>query len=177
MSRRQNLYQRSTSPLQTNGANAIASTIILQMQSHLQYDGEMERQTRQRDAVLAALSGSQRSLTPQELCELAQRSVPRLNLSTVYRQLKALLEHGEVLGVDLPGQPTRYEAPCESDHGQADHHHHHFHCDDCDRVFPIHGCPGHMEDLVPQGFQVQRHDLTLHGLCADCTGTGGGASR
>ena len=134
------------------------------------YDRRVERQTRQRDAVLAALSDSGRSLTPQEICELAQRSVPSLNISTVYRQLKGLLEHGEILSVDLPGQPPRYEAPCESDHGQADHHHHHFHCDDCDRVFPIHGCPGSMEDLAPQGFLVRRHDLTLHGRCADCAG-------
>jgi Fur family ferric uptake transcriptional regulator len=144
---------------------------LLQTRMHLQYDACMERQTRQREAVLTALSDSHRSLSPQEICEIAQRSVPRLNLSTVYRQLKALLENGEVLRVDLPGQPTRYEALCDFDHGQTDHHHHHFHCDDCDRVFPIHGCPGHMEDLAPLGFQVQRHDLTLHGRCADCTGS------
>jgi Fur family ferric uptake transcriptional regulator len=128
----------------------------------------VERHTRQRDAVLTALSDSQQSLTPQEICELAQRSVPRLSLSTVYRQLKSLLEDGEIVGVDLPGQATRYEAQCESDHGEPGHHHHHFHCGDCGRVFPIHGCPGRMEDLAPKGFLVQRHDLTLHGRCADC---------
>jgi len=132
------------------------------------YHGHVERHTRQRDAVLTALSDSRRSLTPQEICELAQRSVPRLSLSTVYRQLKSLLEDGEIVGVDLPGQATRYEAQCESDHGEPGHHHHHFHCGDCGRVFPIHGCPGRMEDLAPKGFLVQRHDLTLHGRCADC---------
>ncbi|WP_347563258.1 Fur family transcriptional regulator [Variovorax paradoxus] len=121
--------------------------------------------------MLTALSDSRRSLTPQEICEFAQRSVPRLSLSTVYRQLKSLLEDGEIVGVDLPGQATRYEALCESDHGEPDHHHHHFHCGDCGRVFPIHGCPGRMEDLAPKGFLVQRHDLTLHGRCADCAGT------
>ncbi|WP_332112720.1 transcriptional repressor [Variovorax sp. WDL1] len=134
------------------------------------YHRHVERQTRQRDAVLTALSDSGRSLTPQEICELAQRSVPSLNISTVYRQLKGLLEHGEILSVDLPGQPPRYEAPCKSDHAQPDHHHHHFHCDDCGRVFPIHGCPGSMEDLAPDGFLVRRHDVTLHGRCADCSG-------
>jgi len=132
----------------------------------------MERQTRQRSAVLGALTGSGQTLTPQEICHLAQRGVPRLSLSTVYRQLKQLLEAGEVVPADLPGQPTRYEAVCELAHGRADHHHHHFHCDACDRVYPIHTCPGPMEDLVPRGFQVQRHDLTLHGRCAECASTG-----
>lgn len=105
---------------------------------------------------------------PQEIYELAQRAVPRLSLSTVYRQLKDLLDDDEVVRVDLPGQPTRYEALCELAHGEANHHHHHFHCDACERVYPIHACPGHMDDLAPQGFQVQRHDLILHGRCAEC---------
>ena len=130
----------------------------------------MERHTRQRDAVFAALSDNTRSLTPPEICELAQREVPRLNLSTVYRQLRDLLESGEVVRVDLPGQPTRYEALCEAAHSSAEHHHHHFHCNACDRVFPIHACPGSMDDLAPKGFRVEQHDLTLHGRCADCAG-------
>ncbi|MBO9680983.1 MAG: transcriptional repressor [Acidovorax sp.] len=128
----------------------------------------MERHTRQRNAVLGALTQSGRSLMPQEICELAQRAVPKLSLSTVYRQLKDLLDDQAVVRVDLPGQPTRYEAPCELAHGDVHHHHHHFHCMACDRVYPIHACPGHMEDLAPHGFQVQRHDLTLHGRCAEC---------
>jgi Fur family ferric uptake transcriptional regulator len=133
-----------------------------------------ERQTRQRDALLQALQGSARALTPAELCELAQQQVATLNLSTVYRQLNALQELGVVTRVDLPGQSARYEAACEHAHhgvdteGEQDHHHHHFHCTRCDRVFPIHACPGPMAELAPPGFQVERHDLTLHGLCADC---------
>ena len=128
----------------------------------------MERHTRQRDAVLAALSDSRRSLTPPEICQLAQRLVPRLNLSTVYRQLKDLQEHGDVVRVDLSGQPTRYETQCEFGHGDANHHHHHFHCNACDRVFPIHACPGRMKELAPKGFRVEHHDLTLHGRCVAC---------
>ena len=140
----------------------------MQMQMRLHYDRAMERQTRQREALLNALNESHRSLAPQEIYELAQRAVPRLNLSTVYRQLKGLLDRQEVMRVDLPGQPPRYEALCKLHKGEVEHHHHHFHCNDCDRVFPIHACPGHMEGLAPTGFEVQSHDLTLHGRCAEC---------
>lgn len=129
----------------------------------------MERQTRQRDALLTALNHSGQSLTPPELCVLAQAEVPSLNLSTVYRQLKSLQERGEVQRVDLPGQPTRYEAVCSHAHEESGHHHHHFHCRRCDRVYPIHACPGDMERLAPPGFRVDGHDLTLHGLCAECS--------
>ena len=129
------------------------------------------RQTRQKDAVLRSLAESGRSLAPAEILELARGEVPTLNLSTVYRQLRALHEEAQVVKVDLPGQASRFEAPCS--HAQArgtahQHHHHHFHCTVCDRVFPIHACPGGIERLAPAGFQVEQHELTLRGRCADC---------
>lgn len=152
----------------------------------------MERQTRQRQAILNALRVSGRSLSPTELLELAQRSVPTLSLSTVYRQLKGLQEDGQVATVELPGLPARFELPaaatqaCPQDcHAHGEHHHdghgqvapgpapagrhrHHFHCTACDEVTPIDGCPGGIEALAPRGWQVERHDLTLHGRCGKC---------
>jgi Fur family ferric uptake transcriptional regulator len=155
----------------------------------------MERNTRQRQAVLDALAGSGRTLSPPEILALAQVQAPGLNLSTVYRQVKSLEEAGDVLKVQLPGQPARFEAPCAQaaaqphhDHGHGNgqaghpggaatpggdpqhHHHHHFHCLSCDQVVPIHGCPGPMQDLAPTGFVVERHDLVLHGRCVHCAG-------
>lgn len=134
----------------------------------------MERLTRQRQAVLHAIAASGRSLNAYEIHALAQGAVPTLNLSTVYRQLKALQGDARVVRVDLPGQPPRFEAPCHLPHahdaaGHDHHHHHHFHCTGCERVFPIHGCPGGLDQLLPQGFRLERHDLTLHGRCGQCT--------
>lgn len=129
----------------------------------------MERQTRQKQAVLRSLVDSGRSLAPAEILELARAEVPTLNLSTVYRQLRTLHDEAQVVRVDLPGQAARFEAPCT--HGQTRghaHHHHHFHCTACDRVFPIHACPGGIERLAPAGFRVEQHELTLRGRCAEC---------
>lgn len=140
----------------------------------------MERDTRQRRAVLDALAGSGRTLSPPEILALAQAQAPSLNLSTVYRQVKALEEVGEVVKVQLPGQAARFEARCRHAAQAPDqpvarrdghgHHHHHFHCVVCDQVVPIHGCPGTMHELAPPGFEVERHDLVLHGRCAACAG-------
>ena len=144
----------------------------------------MERHTRQRQAVVDALAGSGQALSPNELLERAKTAVPSLNLSTVYRQIKGLQDAGQIVRVELPGQPPRFEiAATENEpvnvvhehtvdtaqHAEAaSHHHHHFHCTACDRVYPIHACPGPMNDLAPPGFEVQHHDLTLRGRCADC---------
>ena len=119
------------------------------------------RSTRQRDAICGAIASAGRPLLPQEVLDSARMHVPGLGLATVYRNLKLLQEDGRIEAVVLPGQTPRYQA--------LEHqHHHHFHCERCDRVFPIHACPGPMEHLVPAGFALHRHDLTLHGLCADC---------
>ncbi|MDO9313962.1 MAG: transcriptional repressor [Burkholderiaceae bacterium] len=148
----------------------------------------MERHTRQRQAVLDALARSGQALSPQDLLTQAKSVVPRLNLSTVYRQIKDLQDAGQIVRVELPGQPPRFEmasrgesaAPAAHRHespsvshsahssDEASRHHHHFHCVQCDRVYPIHACPGPMNDLAPPGFEVQHHDLTLRGRCASC---------
>ena len=138
----------------------------------------MERQTRQRQAVLDAIDHAGRALAPAEILEMAQQSVASLNLSTIYRHLNALQDEARVVKVLLPGQAAaRFEAACHGDHGahghrDAEHHHHHFHCSRCDRVYPLHACPGSMQDLVPKGFVVEAHEITLSGLCAECRHTG-----
>jgi Fur family transcriptional regulator, ferric uptake regulator len=129
----------------------------------------MERQTRQKQAVMQAIVQTGRSLNAAEIWSLAQKQVPSLNLSTVYRQIKALHDEAQIVRVDLAGQPPRFEAPCHVPAARGhQHHHHHFHCTGCEKVFPIHGCPGGIDRLAPTGFQVQSHDLTLHGRCASC---------
>lgn len=131
----------------------------------------MERNTRQRQAVLEAINHAGRALTPAEILELAQASVSTLNLSTIYRQLSALQDDARITKVMLPGQPARFEAACAAEHhahGGHPHHHHHFHCSACDRVYALHGCPGSLQELAPQGFVVQAHEITLRGLCQAC---------
>lgn len=123
-----------------------------------------QRSTRQRHAIRAVLAQTGRPLLPVEIMELARHEVPSIGLATVYRNLKTMHEAGEVKVVDIPGQPPRYEVQMD---GQGAHHHH-FQCTECERVFDIQACPGDMQHLVPPGFQVQSHDITIYGQCADC---------
>ena len=131
----------------------------------------MERNTRQRDAVLDAIEHAGAALVPAEILRLAQAKVASLNLSTIYRHLNALQDEARIQKVLLPGQPPRFEAAC-ADQGHAHddhHHHHHFHCDACDRVYALHACPGSMQDMAPAGFVVNAHQITLRGVCAACS--------
>lgn len=121
----------------------------------------MERSTRQRTAIREAIAAASRPLLAQEVLEGAQADVPALGIATVYRNLKLMVDEGELSAVLLPGENPRYELA-----GHA--HHHHFQCTRCQRVFDVHACPGDLRRLAPKGFTVEGHDLTLYGRCGDC---------
>ena len=122
----------------------------------------MERNTRQRSAILDAIARADRPLLPQEVLEAAQHLVAGLGIATVYRNLKLLVQEGQVQVVNLPGENPRFELARHQ-------HHHHFQCRQCQRVFDVHACPGDLGRLAPQGFIVEDHDLTLYGRCKECT--------
>ena len=107
----------------------------------------MERNTRQRDAIRAAIEASTRPLLPQEVLAKVRAAVPGVGLATIYRNLKLLVAEGSVQAITLPGDSPRYETT-ESDH------HHHFQCTTCQRVYDIAGCPGNLRRLAPRGFTV-----------------------
>ncbi|MEC8733812.1 MAG: transcriptional repressor [Planctomycetota bacterium] len=121
------------------------------------------RTTRQLNAIRGVIVEAGRPLSIPEIHELALASVSTLGLRTVYRAVRKLEESGELTAVAVPGGADRYELS-----SVAAQHHHHFHCTACDRYFDIHGCPGGLSKLLPEGFTLHHHELTLSGLCDAC---------
>lgn len=119
------------------------------------------RDTAQRRAIRAALEAAGRPLGALEVLRAAKASAPGLGIATVYRNLKALVEGGEVAAVELPGEAPRYEFAGKG-------HHHHFLCGACDKVYELGGCLGGLQELLPRGFKLGSHELLLHGTCAAC---------
>ena len=121
----------------------------------------MQRDTRQRRAIRRVFMSVGRPLTPDEVLEHGQRIVPSLGLATVYRNVKALADDGWLSLVELPGGGLRYELAERP-------HHPHFLCRSCDLAFDVHKCPDEVEELAPEGFEVDGHELILFGRCAEC---------
>lgn len=124
----------------------------------------MKRQTPQRVAIEAAFVSARRPLSPQEVLHTARRQVPSLNLATVYRTLKRMVDEKTIHQVELPGAPPRYELPAA-----AENHHHYFQCRRCDAVFDLEGCVAGLIELLPKGFSLAGHDIFLYGFCRACT--------
>lgn len=120
------------------------------------------RRTSQGSAITKVVRDATGPLRPLEILELASRIVPTLGIATVYRQLRRLQDAGQVRAVDLGVNDVRYEP---TDRG----HHHHFLCSECEEAFDIHGCAEGISEMVPPGFMVQTHEITLYGQCEECS--------
>lgn len=121
----------------------------------------MTRDTRQRDAIRRTLAEARRPLSVSELHELAQTIVARLGIATVYRNLRSLHADEEVVRVELPGRPPRWELAPGS-------HHHHFLCRTCNKLYEIASCPADLQRLLPPGYVLEEHDILLRGQCQSC---------
>lgn len=119
------------------------------------------RRTRQRDAIREALARANAPITPREILDDARVGAQGLGLATVYRTLRLMVASGEAQGVEIPGEPPRYELAGKG-------HHHHFVCRSCKRVYELEGCCGHFAELAPRGFVLEGHELTLFGACKTC---------
>ena len=95
------------------------------------------------------------------MLDWARKYRANIGIATVYRTLKILLESSFLTTVRLPGEPPRYELADKP-------HHHHFHCNRCGRVFEVPGSDRALSSVVPDGFVVEDHDLSLRGVCAAC---------
>ena len=121
------------------------------------------RNTRQNEAIRSTIRNAGRPLSIDEIHDSARKDVASLGVRTVYRAVRRLEETGDVVRVSVPGQTDRYEAA-----EVASHHHHHFHCIVCDKMFDVEGCPGRLASMVPEGFVLENHEITLSGRCNAC---------
>lgn len=121
----------------------------------------MKRMTRQRQTIMDCLKEAKRPLSVEEILAAAAKKIPQINLATVYRNLKMLIDDKQILSVDLAGNSKRYEFV-------GLEHHHHFLCLQCNRLFDVVGCPKGIGELIPPGFKMVGHSITLHGYCPAC---------
>jgi Fur family transcriptional regulator, ferric uptake regulator len=125
-------------------------------------EGPISRNTKQREIILQILKSKGTPLSAVEILKSAQKKLPELNKTTVYRTLERLAGEQVVSAVQLKSGIVHYEVAHES------HHHHHFVCNACSGIFCLKGCPAELKALLPAGFLMTDHEVTLKGLCSKC---------
>ena len=114
------------------------------------------RATKQRHAIRKAFDATKRPLGPKEILQIAGRSVPNLGIATVYRNIKVMIDEGELETVELPGQAARYQPP-------ADENQQLLICEKDDSVFTINKEIDDFHPDLPDGFILKRYQIIYYG--------------
>ena len=121
----------------------------------------MVRNTRQRRAILQAIAQASRPLRPAEILKFGQKQVPSLGLTTIYRNIREMVDEGRLVRVEYPGQPPLFELPT----GKSLPH---FVCRGCRQVFYFdHEAPDIPYD-PPGNFIIEGQEVVFYGHCPDC---------
>lgn len=102
-------------------------------------------------------------LTADELYERVKKTMPRISLATVYRNLEILSEAGIIAKLEVSGRQKRFDSDT-SDHD-------HIYCVKCHRVdnFTLDRKKFGLDQLgAVNGYTVTGYRLEFAGLCKKC---------
>jgi len=128
------------------------------------------RHSRQRQAILDAVCCCDHP-TADQVCDHVRKSLPRVSLGTIYRNLELLASCGMIRRLPQAGQPTRFDADCGA--------HYHIRCRACGRIDDLAAgpIPDQIQSLSNKGYRDVEHHLELVGLCPQCAGNDGEMDR
>jgi Fur family transcriptional regulator, peroxide stress response regulator len=123
----------------------------------------VSRQSRQRALVLDLVRSTMDHPTADWVYRQARRTLPRISLATVYRNLKHLASAGLIREIQMSGCQTRFDANTG--------HHYHIRCLGCGRVndLPISVDPRLEEEAgKAMSYRILGHQVEVQGLCPLC---------
>jgi Fe2+ or Zn2+ uptake regulation protein len=137
--------------------------------SYYELGEEMQKKTverrgsRQKSIVFNSVMGLFNHPTAEEVYFRAKKEIPALSLSTVYRNLRILVEEGNLNAIPASGSEVHY------DHNISNHCH--IRCRMCGMVRDVCFPPVNFNAILPSdasGFSVNGVCVTFTGVCRDC---------
>lgn len=120
--------------------------------------------TKQREAVLRVIRESNDHLTANEVFEHARQRLPGISFATVYNSLRYLKDAGYIGEVSFGNNASRFDALTSR--------HDHAICTKCGKLVDMEiELPPEVVNFAKEcsKFDVESIELTLHGLCPDCS--------
>lgn len=121
------------------------------------------RLTPQRLVILRVLREAKQHLTPLEVCQRSQQTMPGLTEATVYRTLSFLADNGLILRAHIGSGQLVYEI--------AGHDHHHVICRTCGQMAEIeHPLLSTLYQRLKEqtGYEIDSLHTTFFGMCPAC---------
>src|SRR5262252_9228119 len=120
------------------------------------------RLTPQREVLLRVLSQTMGHPTADDMVQRVRKVLPTVSHATVYRNLQELVREGVIRTLEVAGTAVQFELNSDD--------HHHFVCDRCGHVWDVYlsslDVRINRQRTGMDGFQVNRRDVQLHGVCA-----------
>lgn len=121
------------------------------------------RMTNQREMILTELRKSKEHLSADELYGLVKKTMPRISLATVYRNLEILSEAGIINKLEISGRQKRFDADTSG--------HDHVYCVECHRIENM--IIEDKDSIFPVkdnafGYTISGCRLEFTGLCPAC---------
>ena len=120
--------------------------------------------TKQRQAVLQVIKDSEEHLTANEVFDHARRLLAGISFATVYNSLRYLKSERLIGEVRFGMDATRYDRNLAR--------HDHAICNNCGKLvdLDLHIPNGLLREAAERSkFEAESIELTLHGLCPDCS--------
>lgn len=120
--------------------------------------------TKQRQAVLRVIRGSDEHLTANEVFDDARRLLPGISFATVYNSLRYLKNEGLIGEIQFGWDANRYDRKLTQ--------HDHAICNKCGKIVDLElALPdGVFEEAAERSnFKAESIELTLRGLCPRCS--------
>ena len=121
------------------------------------------RMTNQREIILQELQKSKKHLTADELYTRVKKSMPRISLATVYRNLETLSEAGMIGKLEISGRQKRFDYDVSE--------HDHVYCIQCHRVDNIaldRSMVSSREFASAGGYTITGLRVEFAGICPAC---------
>jgi len=119
--------------------------------------------TRQRRVILEEIRSFDGHPTADEVYEAVRKRVPRISMSTIYRDLETLCDHGRIQVLEVGCSKKHFDANTKD--------HYHARCIRCGRVTNLPVQPfSYLEQAFRDlcDYKVVGHRLELLGLCPAC---------
>lgn len=123
------------------------------------------RLSKQRKVILEELRKVKTHPTADEVYDMVRKTIPRISLGTVYRNLEFLCSKGLVLKLGAPGEQKRFDGTPEP--------HPHIRCTVCTRVVDVE-CDISIPEIPAEhthGFKVLNTNVEFVGVCPSCQET------
>lgn len=117
------------------------------------------RYSRQREALVDLLRSTKSHPDAEWLYLSLRKEYPNVSLGTVYRNLRQLIQAGEILELSY-GSISHFDADISP--------HYHMRCDCCGKIYDIDYGDVSVSIKTENGFAINGFNLMLNGICKNC---------